>query len=277
MATRNESRLTQSAIERFVRRQNRLSNRGIALTCPHPRASQDDPGTERTAQCSDCKCKRPLSQFQGRRSWYKTCIRCRNRGTKPKVPPTGSAMIPWEGFAEFYKNFRCSKILPMNLHLPPDLVNLPQEQIVHHFIEHLHDTTGYEFYLTQLNNPAKSNNIAFYASCINSKDFQRQMTPEKRRRQDERVATFDCKGRLIGFVDVDQRWLHCTLHHDEPDHPADTTRRVTVDDAIRQFILGLSPALNPKKAYDVVRHQFPDALVTYSQVYYWHKTARQSS
>ncbi|ORX45516.1 hypothetical protein DM01DRAFT_1172190 [Hesseltinella vesiculosa] len=44
---------------------------------PHPRLIQSDPAVSDVAplaQCSDCKCKRHLPEFEGRRCWYRTCV-----------------------------------------------------------------------------------------------------------------------------------------------------------------------------------------------------------
>ncbi|ORX63045.1 hypothetical protein DM01DRAFT_1010853 [Hesseltinella vesiculosa] len=53
--------------------------------------------------------------------------------------------------------------------------------------------------------------------------------------------TADCNGRLIGFVDEQQRWIHCTLHHDESNHPLDTSLCGSVDGQVRRFIHELAP------------------------------------
>ncbi|ORX48527.1 hypothetical protein DM01DRAFT_1338584, partial [Hesseltinella vesiculosa] len=89
------------------------------------------------ARCSDCKCKRPLVHFEGRRCWCRTCIRCRNSATRQRSPPS-EAMINWDELDEFYGQFRHNPALPINVHLPDNLVDLPAGDIVRHFIVHLY-------------------------------------------------------------------------------------------------------------------------------------------
>ncbi|ORX45529.1 hypothetical protein DM01DRAFT_1410995 [Hesseltinella vesiculosa] len=65
-------------------------------------------------------------------------------------PPTISpseAMINWDELDEFYGQFRHNPALPINVHLPDNLVDLPVGDIVRHFIVHLYETSGFMFYL----------------------------------------------------------------------------------------------------------------------------------
>ncbi|ORX51610.1 hypothetical protein DM01DRAFT_1081129 [Hesseltinella vesiculosa] len=90
MSSRSLSRLVNSSIENFIARQNAETSYRFPITEPHPRLEPADPAVTAPApfaRCSDCKCKRPLVHFEGRRCWYLTCIRCRNSSTQQRSPP----------------------------------------------------------------------------------------------------------------------------------------------------------------------------------------------
>ncbi|ORX62306.1 hypothetical protein DM01DRAFT_1331748, partial [Hesseltinella vesiculosa] len=147
------------------------------MTEPHPRLIQTDPTAPDVAplaQCSDCKCKRHLPEFEGHRCWYRTCMRCRSSGTRQRTPPA-EAMIHWDDLGEIYSQFGNNAVLPLNIHLPDDLASMPEDYIIRRVIAHVYGVTGFEFYLDRVNNPAKRSAIAFYASCSNSSSFQQQI------------------------------------------------------------------------------------------------------
>ncbi|ORX46084.1 hypothetical protein DM01DRAFT_1339731, partial [Hesseltinella vesiculosa] len=89
------------------------------------------------ARCSDCKCKRPLVHFEGRRCRYLTCIRCRNSATRQRSPPS-EAMINCDELDEFYGQFHHNPALLIKVHLPDNFVDLPVGDNARHFIVHLY-------------------------------------------------------------------------------------------------------------------------------------------
>ncbi|ORX61675.1 hypothetical protein DM01DRAFT_1332268 [Hesseltinella vesiculosa] len=101
------------------------------------------------ARCSDCKCKRPLVHFEARR-----CCATRQRS------PPSEAMINWDELDEFNGQFHRNPALPINVHLPDNLVDLPVDDIVRHFIVHLYDTSGFI-----------RSAIDFYASCTSKSEY----------------------------------------------------------------------------------------------------------
>ncbi|ORX52374.1 hypothetical protein DM01DRAFT_1336741 [Hesseltinella vesiculosa] len=177
MSSRSLSRLVNSSIENFIARQNAETSYRFPISEPHPRLEPADPAVTAPApfvRCSDCKCKRPLVHFEGRRCWYLTCIRCRNSGTQQRSPPP-EAMINWDELDEFYSQFRHNPSLPINMHLPSNLVDMPVGEIMRRFIVHFFDVSGFEFYLKLIHDPSRRSAIAFYASCRNSSDFPQQI------------------------------------------------------------------------------------------------------
>ncbi|ORX52282.1 hypothetical protein DM01DRAFT_1336672 [Hesseltinella vesiculosa] len=122
------------------------------MTEPHPRLIQTYPAAPDVAplaQCSDCKCKRHLPGC-----WHRTCMRCRSSGTRQQTPPA-EAMIHWDDLGEVYSQFGNNVVLPLNIHLPDDLVNMSEDYIIRRVIAHVYGVTGFEFYLDRVNNLAK--------------------------------------------------------------------------------------------------------------------------
>ncbi|ORX56362.1 hypothetical protein DM01DRAFT_1019213 [Hesseltinella vesiculosa] len=177
MTSRNVMRLANSSVERFIARHNAESGSRFQMTEPHPHLESTDPAVPEPvpfARCSDCKCKRPLVQFEGRRCWYLTCIRCRNSATRQRSPPS-EAMIDWDELDDFYVQFRHNPALPINVHLPDNLVDEPVGDIVRHFIVHLYEISGFMFYLKLIHDPSRRTAIAFYASCTSSIEYRHQL------------------------------------------------------------------------------------------------------
>ncbi|ORX53082.1 hypothetical protein DM01DRAFT_1336274 [Hesseltinella vesiculosa] len=80
-------------------------------------------------------------------------------------------MINWDELDEFNGQFRHNPALPINVHLPDNLVDLAVGDIVRHFIVHLYDTSGFMFYLKLNHDPSRRSAIAFYASCTSSSEY----------------------------------------------------------------------------------------------------------
>ncbi|ORX52281.1 hypothetical protein DM01DRAFT_264746, partial [Hesseltinella vesiculosa] len=83
--------------------------------------------------------------------------------------------------------------------------------------------------------------------------------------------TYDCNGRLIGFVDVQQHWIHCTLCHEDNLHPLEISTRRPVDNEVRRFIHNFAIGRSPTTVHDEANIRFPATMLTYAQVYYWYK------
>ncbi|ORX44761.1 hypothetical protein DM01DRAFT_1378334 [Hesseltinella vesiculosa] len=272
MTSRNFGRLFNAASERFIGRQNVEGNNNFPLTEPHPRLIQSTTATAPLAHCSDCKSNRALIEFEGRRCWYRTCIRCRNKATEQRTPPS-EAMINWDEFSEFYSQFSENTNLPINMHLPDELVGVPVDTIIRRLIVYIYEVSGFDFYLANIYNPSKRKAVSFKASCTNSSIFQRQRPESELQRLHDRIMTADCNGRLIGFVDEQQRWIHCTLHHDDNSHPLDTPLRGSVDGQIRRAIHNLAPHRSPVDVYDEISRVYSVPALTYTQTYYWYNQA----
>ncbi|ORX45503.1 hypothetical protein DM01DRAFT_1349384 [Hesseltinella vesiculosa] len=84
----------------------------------------------------------------------------------------------------------------------------------------------------------------------------------------DRIMTADCNGRLIGFVDEQQRWVHCTLHHDDNNQPLDTSLRGSIDGQVRRFVHDLAPHRSPIDVCKEVSSVFPAPAWKYAQTYY---------
>ncbi|ORX61601.1 hypothetical protein DM01DRAFT_355949 [Hesseltinella vesiculosa] len=196
------------------------------MTEPHPRLIQSDPAVSDVAplaRCSDCKCKRYLPEFEGRRCWYRTCKRCRSSGTRQRSPPA-EAMIQWNDLTEVYSQFSNSVVLPLNIYLPDDLASMPEDCIIRHVITHVYEVTGFEFYLEMISYPSRRSAIALYASCINSSSLQQQIPERTLRRLHDRMQSLEryyrCEdnalrsaNRLLQLYEANnfgQLWI---LHH----------------------------------------------------------------
>ncbi|ORX61367.1 hypothetical protein DM01DRAFT_1331974 [Hesseltinella vesiculosa] len=250
MTSRNIGRLVNSTIERFIRHENTDGNNNFPLTEPHPRLIQSTSAAAPLAHCSDCKSKRALIEFEGRRCWYRTCIRCRNKATDQRTPPP-EAMLDWDDFSDFYSQFSENRTLPVNMHLPDELVGVPVDDIIRRLVVYIYEVSGFEFYLARINNPSRRNAVSFYASCINSSSFQQQVPERELQRLHDRITTADCNGRLIGFI-------HCTIHHDDNNHPLGASLRGSVNGQIRRFI------------HDVAPHRTPIDVYNEASTYYWY-------
>ncbi|ORX62305.1 hypothetical protein DM01DRAFT_1076264, partial [Hesseltinella vesiculosa] len=97
------------------------------------------------------------------------------------------------------------------------------------------------------------------------------LTERTLQRLHDRITTYDCNGRLIGFVDVKQHWIHCTLRHEDNLHPLEISTRRPVDDEVRRFIHNFAIGRSPTYVHDEANIRFPAAMLTYAQVYYWYK------
>ncbi|ORX50824.1 hypothetical protein DM01DRAFT_1337419 [Hesseltinella vesiculosa] len=100
------------------------------------------------ARCSDCKCKRPLVHFEGRRYWHLTCIRCRTMNFMASSVTTLLCL---------------SKCIFLTT-----LSTCRLTTFARHFIVHLYETSGFMFYLKLIHDPSRRSDIAFYASCTSS-------------------------------------------------------------------------------------------------------------
>ncbi|ORX50438.1 hypothetical protein DM01DRAFT_1337625 [Hesseltinella vesiculosa] len=131
--------------------------------------------------------------------------------------------IDWDDLSEFYSQFSENNTLPINMRLPDELVGVPVDAIIRRLIVYIYEVSGFEFYLTRIWDPSRRVSVSFYASCTYSSSFQRQVPESELQRLHDRIMTADCYGRLIGFVDEQQRWVHCKLHHDVNNHSLDTS------------------------------------------------------
>ncbi|ORX48485.1 hypothetical protein DM01DRAFT_1338536 [Hesseltinella vesiculosa] len=64
-------------------------------------------------------------------------------------------MMNWDELDEFYGQFRHNPALPIKVHLPDNLVDLPVGDIVGHFIVHLYETSGFVFYFKLIHDPPR--------------------------------------------------------------------------------------------------------------------------
>ncbi|ORX63044.1 hypothetical protein DM01DRAFT_1331135 [Hesseltinella vesiculosa] len=84
-------------------------------------------------------------------------------------------MINWDELSEFYSQFSENNTLPINMHLPDELVGVPVDAIIRRLLVYMYEVSGFEFYLTRIWYPSRRNSVSFYASCTNSSSFRRQM------------------------------------------------------------------------------------------------------
>ncbi|ORX58895.1 hypothetical protein DM01DRAFT_1371910 [Hesseltinella vesiculosa] len=116
-------------------------------------------------------------------------------GIYPSLKDVDAAMIQWNDLTKDYSQISNNVVLPLNIYLPDDLASMPEDYIIRQMIS----------------NPSKRSAIAFYASCINSSGFLQQIPERTLQRLHDRMTIYDCNGRLIGFVDVRQHWIHLHL------------------------------------------------------------------
>ncbi|KAI8093392.1 uncharacterized protein BX664DRAFT_106363 [Halteromyces radiatus] len=227
-------------------------------------------------QCSGCGSYRHRQDYVGRTQTYNTCTCCRYRQTPPRLAPSMDSMISMDSLDIHYATEHISNNGPVkfdwDIAMSEEVIeNYTDDQIIEEVIHRFEEISGYHFALKKTGDPVLRQSISFHAYCVQDQTIQRQLPEELQQRLTCRMNTYNCKGKVTGFFDREQLWVHVTYNHRLQHQCSVFTERNETPLAIREYIERHALNLDSAHLFRNIRQEFGGApMITQAQVYKWY-------